>query len=122
MIFATKESGLRGAMETASGFIGENTLCSLCSTAMSSDETIGRALCERNVLYCTAQGMDAVKVRQCADLRACGHDCAGRKAAGRVSLRVQQIADFLNTHGVTAQPVGDMVRRPMGKADAQRRH
>ena len=26
MIFATKESGLRGAMETASGFIGENTL------------------------------------------------------------------------------------------------
>lgn len=62
MIFATKESGLRGAMETASGFIGENTLMLSVLNGVSSEETIAARFGERNVIYCTAQGMDAVKV------------------------------------------------------------
>ena len=105
MIFATKESGLRGAMETASGFIGENTLMLSVLNGVSSEETIAARFGERNVIYCTAQGMDAVKV---------GNALTYAQPGG-ISPRVQQIADFLNTHGVTAQPVGDMVRRQWGK-------
>ena len=55
MIFATKESGLRGAMETASGFIGENTLMLSVLNGVSSEETIAARFGERNVIYCTAQ-------------------------------------------------------------------
>lgn len=54
MIFATKESGLRGAMETASGFIGENTLMLSVLNGVSSEETIAARFGERNVIYCTA--------------------------------------------------------------------
>ena len=55
MIFATKESGLRGAMETASGFIGENTLMLSVLNGVSSEETIAARFGARNVIYCTAQ-------------------------------------------------------------------
>ena len=115
MIFATKESGLRGAMETASGFIGENTLILSVLNGVSSEETIAARFGERNVIYCTAQGMDAVKVGNALTYAHAGMIVLGEKQPGGISPRVQQIADFLNTHGVTAQPVGDMVRRQWGK-------
>lgn len=115
MIFATKESGLRGAMETASGFIGENTLMLSVLNGVSSEETIAARFGERNVIYCTAQGMDAVKVGNALTYAHAGMIVLGEKQPGGISPRVQQIADFLNTHGVTAQPVGDMVRRQWGK-------
>lgn len=115
MIFATKESGLRGAMETASGFIGENTLMLSVLNGVSSEETIAARFGERNVIYCTAQGMDAVKVGNALTYAHAGMIVLGEKQPGGISPRVRQIADFLNTHGVTAQPVGDMVRRQWGK-------
>ena len=115
MIFATKESGLRGAMETASEFIGENTLMLSVLNGVSSEETIAARFGERNVIYCTAQGMDAVKVGNALTYAHAGMIVLGEKQPGGISPRVQQIADFLNTHGVTAQPVGDMVRRQWGK-------
>ena len=115
MIFATKESGLRGAMETASGFIGENTLMLSVLNGVSSEETIAARFGERNVIYCTAQGMDAVKVGNALTYAHAGMIVLGEKRPGGISPRVRQIADFLNTHGVTAQPVGDMVRRQWGK-------
>ena len=99
MIFATKEGGLRGAMETAAGFIGENTL----------------VLSVLNILYCTAQGMDAVKVGNALTYAHAGMIVLGEKLPGEITPRVQAVADFLNAHGVTAKPVGDMVRRQWGK-------
>ena len=39
----------------------------------------------------------------------------GEKLPGEITPRVQAVADFLNAHGVTAKPVGDMVRRQWGK-------
>ena len=62
-----------------------------------------------------AQGMDAVKVGNALTYAHAGMIVLGEKQPGGISPRVQQIADFLNTHGVTAQPVGDMVRRQWGK-------
>ena len=115
MIFATKESGLRGAMETASGFIGENTLMLSVLNGVSSEETIAARFGEQNVIYCTAQGMDAVKVGNALTYAHAGMIVLGEKQPSGISPRVRQIADFLNTHGVTAQPVGDMVRRQWGK-------
>lgn len=67
------------------------------------------------MIYCTAQGMDAVKVGNALTYAHAGMIVLGEKQPGGISPRVQQIADFLNTHGVTAQPVGDMVRRQWGK-------
>ena len=115
MIFATKEGGLRSAMETASGFIGEDTLILSVLNGVSSEETIAARFGEKNVLYCTAQGMDAVKVGSALTYAHAGMIVLGEKEPGEISPRVQAVADFLNVHGVTAQPVGDMVRRQWGK-------
>ena len=115
MIFATKEGGLRSAMETASGFIGEDTLILSVLNGVSSEETIAARFGEKNVLYCTAQGMDAVKVGSALTYAHAGMIVLGEKEPGEISPRVQAVADFLNAHGVTAQPVGDMVRRQWGK-------
>ena len=94
MIFATKESGLRGAMETASGFIGENTLMLSVLNGVSSEETIAARFGERNVIYCTAQGMDAVKVGNALTYAHAGMIVLGEKQPGGISPRVRQIADF----------------------------
>ena len=115
LIFATKESGLRGAMDTAEGFIGENTLILSVLNGVSSEETIAARFGEKNVLYCVAQGMDAVKVGNALTYAHAGMIVLGEKQPGEISPRVQAVADFLNAHGVTAQPVGDMVRRQWGK-------
>ena len=115
MIFATKEGCLRSAMETASGFIGEDTLILSVLNGVSSEETIAARFGEKNVLYCTAQGMDAVKVGSALTYAHAGMIVLGEKEPGEISPRVQAVADFLNVHGVTAQPVGDMVRRQWGK-------
>ena len=115
LIFATKESGLRGAMDTAEGFIGENTLILSVLNGVSSEETIAARFGEKNVLYCVAQGMDAVKTGSALTYAHAGVIVLGEKEPGAISPRVQQVADFLNAHGVTAQPVGDMVRRQWGK-------
>ena len=115
LIFATKESGLRGAMDTVEGFIGENTLILSVLNGVSSEETIAARFGEKNVLYCVAQGMDAVKTGGALTYAHAGVIVLGEKEPGAISPRVQQVADFLNAHGVTAQPVGDMVRRQWGK-------
>lgn len=115
LIFATKESGLSGAMDTAEGFIGENTLILSVLNGVSSEETIAARFGEKNVLYCVAQGMDAVKTGSALTYAHAGVIVLGEKEPGAISPRVQQVADFLNAHGVTAQPVGDMVRRQWGK-------
>lgn len=115
LIFATKESGLRGAMDTAEGFIGENTLILSVLNGVSSEETIAARFGEKNVLYCVAQGMDAVKTGSALTYAHAGVIVLGEKEPGAITPRVQQVADFLNAHGVTAQPVGDMVRRQWGK-------
>lgn len=115
MIFATKEGGLRDAMETAAGFIGADTLILSVLNGVSSEETIAARFGEKNVLYCTAQGMDAVKVGNALTYAHAGMIVLGEKVPGEISPRVRTVADFLNAHGVTAQPVGDMVRRQWGK-------
>ena len=115
MIFATKEGGLRGAMETAAGFIGENTLVLSVLNGVSSEEILAERFGETNILYCTAQGMDAVKVGNALTYAHAGMIVLGEKLPGEITPRVQAVADFLNAHGVTAKPVGDMVRRQWGK-------
>ena len=61
LIFATKAGGLAGAMETAAPFIGPDTLMLSVLNGITSEEKIAARFGEENVLYATAQGMDAVR-------------------------------------------------------------
>ncbi len=115
VIFATKEGGLRGTMETAAPFIGEKTLLLCLTNGVTSEQTLAERFGEANILYSVAQGMDAVKMGNALTYSHPGMIVLGERTPGAVSPRAQAVADYLNAHGVYALPVPDMVRRQWGK-------
>ena len=115
LLIVTKEGGLLSAMETASGFVGEDTLIISLLNGVISEEIVARRFGAKHVLYSVAQGMDAVKAGNCLTYVHPGRIVLGEREEGEISGRVQAVADFLNAHGVVCTPVGDMVRRQWGK-------
>ena len=115
LLIVTKEGGLLSAMETASGFVGEDTLIISLLNGVTSEGIVAQRFGDKNVLYSVAQGMDAVKEGSCLTYVHPGQIVLGEKEPGAISARVQMVADFLNDHGVKCTPVGDMVRRQWGK-------
>lgn len=115
LLIATKESGLRGAMETAAGFVGPKTLIVSLLNGVTSEGIVAERFGGQNVLYSVAQGMDAVKTGNGLTYAHPGMIVLGERTPGPVSARVQAVADYLNAHGVQTNPVPDMVRRQWGK-------
>ena len=115
LLIVTKEGGLRSAMETASGFVGEDTLIISLLNGVTSEGIVAERFGDKNVLYSVAQGMDAVKEGNRLTYVHPGWIVLGEREEGEISARVQMTADYLNEHGVVCTPVGDMVRRQWGK-------
>jgi len=115
LLIVTKAGGLRGAMETACGFVGKDTLILSLLNGVTSEEILAERFGAENILYSVAQGMDAVKEGAYLTYVHPGRIVLGEREPGAVSARVQAAADYLNAHGVTATPVPDMVRRQWGK-------
>jgi len=115
LLIVTKEGGLLGAMETAAGFVGKDTLIISLLNGVTSEEIVAERFGAENVLYSVAQGMDAVKEGAYLTYVHPGRIVLGEREPGKISARVQAAADYLNAHGVTATPVPDMVRRQWGK-------
>ncbi|MGN0772367.1 MAG: ketopantoate reductase family protein [Candidatus Ventricola sp.] len=115
LLIVTKESGLRGAMETAAGFVGPETLILSLLNGVTSEEIVSERFGGENVLCSVAQGMDAVKEGNRLTYEHPGQIVLGEKEPGPVSARVQAVADYLTAHGVQVTPVADMVRRQWGK-------
>lgn len=115
LIVATKAGGLDAALDTAAGFVGEDTLLISLINGVTSEGVMAARFGEKNVLYAVAQGMDAVKEGNSLVYHQAGMIVLGEKEPGPVSARVTACADYLNAHGVTVMPVTDMVRRQWGK-------
>lgn len=115
LLIVTKEGGLRGAMDTAAGFIGKDTLIVSLLNGVISEEIVAARFGAENVLYSVAQGMDAVKEGAYVVYEHPGQIVLGEKEPGKISARVQMTADYLNAHAVKTTPVPDMVRRQWGK-------
>lgn len=115
LIVATKQGGLEGAMETAAGFVGEDTLIISVLNGIISEEILAKRFGAEKVLYCTAQGTDAVCVNHRLTYVHSGTITLGEKEPGPITPRVEQTAQFLTAHGVKTVPVEDMVRRQWGK-------
>lgn len=61
LIFAVKATALDGAVQMAEKFVGDQTILLSVLNGISSEEILGKAFGKEKVLYCIAQGMDAVK-------------------------------------------------------------
>ena len=115
VIFATKFGGLSAAMETAAGFIGGSTLLLSVLNGISSEQLLAERFGREKVIWCTAQGMDAVKEGNALSFAHPGMIVLGEEKPGNVSERASALADWLTAHGVHAEAVPDMLRRQWGK-------
>lgn len=62
LIIAVKATALDEAIKTAKNQVGEKTIIISLLNGITSEEIIGQAFGKEKVIYCVAQGMDAVKI------------------------------------------------------------
>ncbi len=61
LIFAVKGTALDSAIDTARGHVGKNTIIISLLNGISSEEIIAGAFGKEHLIYCIAQGMDALR-------------------------------------------------------------
>lgn len=61
VIFAVKSTGLEQAMADAAGYIGPDTILLSLLNGITSEAILGKRFGAEHIVYCTAQGMDAVR-------------------------------------------------------------
>lgn len=79
LIIAVKFNGLNEAIQSVKHHVGKKTLIISLLNGITSEEIIGEAYGIEKVLYCVAQGMDAVKVGNRLTYDHMGMLCFGEK-------------------------------------------
>lgn len=115
VIFAVKFNALHDAINAASNQIGENTIILSALNGISSEEIIGNAFGIDKVLYCVAQGMDAVKVDNHLTYSNKGILCFGEKEPNLISEKVQRVVSFFDKVDFPYEAVTNMYQRQWGK-------
>lgn len=115
VIFAVKFNALNDAIKAASNQIGENTIILSALNGISSEEIIGNAFGMDKVLYCVAQGMDAVKSDNHLTYSNTGILCFGEKEPNIISEKVQRVASFFDSVDFPYEAVTNMYQRQWGK-------
>lgn len=115
LIFAVKFNGLQAAIESVKHHVGEHTLILSALNGITSERIIGEAYGEEKILYCVAQGMDAVKVGNKLTYEHMGMLCFGDKEPGIASEKCNRIAAFFDKTGISYEIDTNMVKRQWGK-------
>lgn len=115
VIFAVKYDGLKAAVDAVKNQVGKNTIIISALNGITSEEVIGSAYGMEKILYCVAQGMDAVKLGNKLVYDHMGMLCFGEAEPGILSERVKRLSAFFTSMEVPHEAVMDMTRRLWGK-------
>lgn len=115
VIFAVKYSGLQDAIASMKHQIGEQTIILSALNGITSEGLIGEVYGMDKILYCVAQGMDAVKVENRLTYDHMGMLCFGEKEPGQISEHMKQVADFFDYYQFPYEMDTQMYRRLWGK-------
>lgn len=115
LIFAVKYNGLQDAVKAVKNQVGEHTIILSALNGISSEKIIGQTYGMDKILYCVAQGMDAVKVGNQLTYAHMGMLVFGEGEPGLISERVKRAAQFFEGMAVPFEAVTDMNRRMWGK-------
>lgn len=115
VIFAVKYSGLKNAIQAVKNQVGEHTIILSALNGISSEAIIGQTYGMDKILYCVAQGMDAVKVGNKLTYEHMGMLCFGEGEPGVMSQRVKTVAEFFEKMEVPYEAVTNMNKRQWGK-------
>lgn len=115
IIFAVKYNQLPQAIEDVKNQIGENTIILSALNGISSEEMIGSVYGMDKLLYCVAQGMDAVKIGNRLTYVNMGKLCFGEKKNESWSEKVKAVAEFFDSTQFPYEVAVDMDKRFWGK-------
>jgi 2-dehydropantoate 2-reductase len=115
IIFAVKSSSLTDAIQAVKNQVGEHTIILSALNGITSEAIIGETYGMGNILYCVAQGMDAVKEGNKLTYHNMGMLCIGEREPGLVSQKVKRVSEFFEKMEVPYEVDTDMYKRQWGK-------
>ncbi|HML37891.1 MAG TPA: ketopantoate reductase family protein [Bacillota bacterium] len=115
LIFAVKFNGLADAIPAVKNHVGPNTVILSLLNGISSESIIGAVYGIEKILYCVAQGMDAVKVGNRLTYQSPGMLCFGELESNSPSQRMKDLAGFFDKVGIPYEMQSDMKRHMWGK-------
>lgn len=115
LLFTVKYDGLEEAIQSVKNHVGENTIIMSALNGISSEEMIGQAYGMDKVLYCVAQGMDAVKVGNKLTYDHKGLLCFGDKEPGVISEKAATVDAFFKKVQLPHEVDTNMMKRLWGK-------
>lgn len=99
VLFAVKYPQLAGAIKEAHSQVGENTMILSLLNGIQSEEDLAQAFGREKVLYCVAQGMDAVKTGNRLEYTRPGKLCLGEDN-NVISPRLEGLCRFFSACGI----------------------
>ena len=115
VIFAVKYGGLKDAVEAVRNHVGPDTVVISTLNGISSEGVIGEAFGMDKVVYCVAQGMDALKVGNHLTYKNMGMLCFGPVKAGEPMENTERLAAFFEKVGLPYLVDQEMGKRMWGK-------
>ncbi|MCM3669719.1 2-dehydropantoate 2-reductase [Mesobacillus maritimus] len=115
LLFSVKNDGLDAAIESVKNHVGENTIILSALNGITSEAIIGNTYGMDKLLYCVAQGMDAVKVNNKLTYDHMGYLCFGEKEGNENSEKIKAVSDFFTQKEVPYEIVPDMYKRLWSK-------
>ncbi|MDF2881792.1 MAG: 2-dehydropantoate 2-reductase [Clostridiaceae bacterium] len=115
LIFSVKFNQLQQAIKDAAHQVGQNTIILSVLNGISSEEIIGKAFRMEKMLYCVAQGMDAVKIDNELNYKNMGMLCFGEQNNTLWSNKVTSVAEFFNSTDFPYEVPMNMNHKMWGK-------
>lgn len=115
IIFTVKFNGLKNAIKAVKNHVGEHTIILSALNGVTSEAIIGETYGKEKVLYCVAQGMDAVKVENKLTYDHMGMLCIGEREPGLISQKVKRVAEFFEKMELPFEIDTNMLKRQWGK-------
>lgn len=115
ILFTVKYDGLKDAISAVKNHVGEQTILLSALNGITSEAIIGDAYGMDKVLYCVAQGMDAVKVGNQLTYDNMGMLSFGEHNPGTRSEKAERVEAFFEKTEVPYEVVSEMVKRQWGK-------
>ncbi|MEH7345502.1 2-dehydropantoate 2-reductase [Bacillus sp. JJ1532] len=116
LIFTVKNDGLTDAIQACKNHVGEHSIILSALNGITSEAIIGDAYGMDKVLYCVAQGMDAVKVGNQLTYDHMGMLCFGDRDSDEKSIeKVRAVAQFFDKKEIPYQIIPEMYKHLWSK-------
>lgn len=114
LLVAVKYGGLQQALQEIKNHVGSNTIIMSLLNGITSEEIISSVYGAKKVIYCVAQGMDALRVKNHLHYTQAGTLCIGEwdRPAGE---RITAIKHFLEQMDISCEAVDNMPHKMWGK-------